>query len=89
MRYLAIGLGETGTGWIFLWAKSEKHFLASGLGYLWPIWVKVEGGVLMRTQTVGSLELQATSSCLLLKVGSQISFILVLFIKVGDSRGGS
>lgn len=49
----------------------------------------MEGGVLMRPQTVGSLEKQATSSCLLLKVSSQIFVILVLFIKVGDSQGGS
>lgn len=43
----------------------------------------------MRPQTVGSLEKQATFSCLLLKVTSQVFSILVLFIKVGNSQGGS
>lgn len=43
----------------------------------------------MRPQTVGSLEKQATFSCLLLKVSSQVFSILVLFIKVGNSQRGS
>ena len=50
--YLDISLGETGTGCFALWDKSEKHLIASDLGYQWPVWVKMEGGVLMRLQMI-------------------------------------